>query len=136
MKIPSGIFLTNTTNNEILENESLILKNENVSLYFENPEIYAQRDYIIEFAYVLEEPNYELYNSYANFNNGSLGNIQENEKIYFKYFEYTGKSSDFKIIINDELITSCNNDLCSLCFSNYECVTCNYNYTINGNYKI
>ena len=50
MKIPSGVFLTNTTNNEILENESLILKDENVSLYFENPEKYVQKDYIIEYA--------------------------------------------------------------------------------------
>ena len=65
MKIPSGIFLTNSTNSEILENEPFILKNENVSLYFENHEKYIQKDYIIEYAYVLEKPNYELYNSYA-----------------------------------------------------------------------
>ena len=69
MKIPNGIFLTNTTNNEILEDESIILKHENVSLYFETPKNYDQKDYIIEYAYVLEEPDYDTYNSYSYISN-------------------------------------------------------------------
>ena len=135
MKISSGFFLTNTTNNENLGEGSFILKNENVSLYFENHENYEPKDYIIEYAYVLMEPDYEIYNSYS-FINGSLGNSQEDESTYFKYHEYIGKSSNFTINITDRLITNCISDLCSLCFTNYECVTCNYNYTIfNGHHK-
>ena len=135
MKMPSGLFLTNTTNNEILEHKLIIRKDENVSLYFENHENYTKKDYIFEYAYVLEEPDYETYNSKTSFINESLGNIQENENSYFKYHEYTGKSSNFTISISDELITNCNSSLCSLCLTNYECVTCNYNYSFNGDHK-
>ena len=53
-----------------------------------------------------------------------------------KYNEYIGKFSDFTLIISHQLITNCNNDACSLCFTNYTCVTCSSNFTFNGNQKI
>ena len=40
----------------------------------------------------------------------------EDEKDYYQYYEYTGKSSDFTLIISNDLTSDCNNDKCSLCF--------------------
>ena len=64
------------------------------------------------------------------------GNKIEDEKNYYRKYEYTGKSSYFNIIIKENLITNCNDDSCSLCFNNYTCITCRYNYTFNNNNKI
>jgi len=137
MKCPNNLYLTNTTNKNIILNESIILKNENVSLYFSTHENYEKKNYIIEYAYVLEESDYNTANNnnYITYIDDTLGNKIEYEKNYYKYNEYTGKSSDFTIIISNDLTTNCNNDLCSLCFSNFTCVTCIYNYTFNGNEK-
>jgi len=137
MKCPNNLYLTNTTNKNIILNESIILKNENVSLYFSTHENYEKKNYIIEYAYVLEESDYNTVNNnnYITYIDDTLGNKIEYEKNYYKYNEYTGKSSDFTIIISNDLTTNCNNDLCSLCFSNFTCVTCIYNYTFNGNEK-
>ena len=136
MKYPIGLKLTNTTNGNILEVESVIIKDENVSLYFQNHENYEQNNYIIEYAYVLEEPSYEFLENYYYNIEVSKGNQIEDEKDYFQKYEYTGKSSDFTIIIKENLMTNCNDDSCSLCFSNYTCLTCKYNYTFNDNNKI
>ena len=37
-------------------------------------------------------------------------------------------------MISDDLMTDCEDD-CDLCFSNYSCITCIYNYTFNNNEK-
>ena len=58
MKIPEGIYLTNTTNKAVISEKSIILKDENVSLSFDSHDIYQKNNYIIEYAYVLEEPDY------------------------------------------------------------------------------
>ena len=65
----------------------------------------------------------------------ALGNQIEDEKNYYQYNDYIGKSLDYTIIISEDLTTNCNNDLCSLCFNNYSCIICSYNYTFNDNKK-
>ena len=135
MKYPTGLKLRNITNGNILETESILLKNENASLYFEAHENYIQNKYVIEYAYVLEEPNYEDIHNYISDIEDNYGNKKSDEKNYYQKLEYTGKSSDFTIIINEDLITSCNDNSCSLCVKNYTCITCKYNYTINNNIK-
>ena len=60
MKLPIDFNLTNVTNRNIIEVESVILKDENVSLNFKTHENYGKKDYVIEYAYVLEEPNYDI----------------------------------------------------------------------------
>ena len=102
MNYLTGLKLRNITNGNILETESIILKNENVSLYFEEHDNYGKKDYIIEYAYVLEEPNYEdIHNSISNIED-TFGNKKEDEKSYYQKYEYTGKSSDFIIIIKED----------------------------------
>ena len=133
MNIPTGLYLRNITNGNNLINESIILKDENVSLYFDSNEEYKKGNYIIEYAYVLTEPNYEDINTYANTTETKGENI--NEKNYTQYNEYTGKSSNFTVIISDDLITNCKDEKCALCFKNFACITCKYNYTFNSNTK-
>ena len=131
MNIPTSLYLRNIINGNILINESIVLKNENVSLHFNSNEEYKKGNYIIEYAYVLTEPNYEDINNYTNTTKTYGDNIDE--KNYYKYNEYTGKSSDFILIISNDLITNCNDEKCALCFKNYTCITCKYNYTFNKN---
>ena len=133
MNYPIGLYLTNITNGNILEVESIILKNENVSLYFEAHENFAKKDYIIEYAYVLEEPDYDDISTYTTDIDDSHGNNIENEKNYYTRYEYTGKSSYFVLKITEDLITDCNDASCILCFTNYTCLTCINNYTFNNN---
>ena len=134
MKYYTGLFFTNTTTKNKIEAETVVLKDEKVSLCFETHEVYEKKNYRIEYANVLEEPNYDVRNEYMENIDESYGNSKENEKDYYQKYEYTGKSSNFTIIISDNLITDCK-DSCSLCFSNYTCVTCEYNFTFNGNIK-
>ena len=135
MKLPIGLNLTNVANENILEVESVILKDENVSLNFETHKNYEKKDYIIEYAYVLEEPNYEDIINYYTYIDESKGNQQTNEQNYYKKYEYTGRSSNFALIIKENLTTNCYDDSCSLCLTNYICITCKYNYTFNNNEK-
>ena len=135
MKMPIGLNLTNPTNGNILEVESIILKDENVSLNFETHENYIKKDYIIEYAYVLEEPNYEVMEAYYTYIDKSKGNQQENEKNYYKKYEYIGRTSNFSLIIKENLTNNCYDDSCSLCLTNYTCIICKYNYTFNNNNK-
>ena len=135
--IPNDIHLTNIENNNIILNESIILKNENVSLSFANHDNYTKNNYIIEYSYILEEPDYDSpnNNNYMVYFDDALGNQIEDEKNYYQNNNYIGKLSYFTIVISEDLTTNCNNDLCSLCFINYTCVTCNYNYIFNENLK-
>ena len=134
MKIPDNIHLTNITNRDILESESIVLEDENVSLSFDTHEQYTIGDYVIEYAYVLTEPNYEDINNYIINSYSINGNIEKEEK-YYQYNNYTGKSSNFTLIISDTMNTNCHDENCALCFTNNTCITCKYNYTINSNIK-
>ena len=135
MNYPQGLNLTNTTNRNILKIESIISKDENVSLYFNTHENFAKNDYIIEYAYVLEEPNYDDIKKYYNDTDYTYGENIESEKNYYQKYEYTGRSSYFTIQISENLITNCKDESCELCFSNYTCITCIYNYTFNNKIK-
>ena len=138
LNYPNDIYLTNITNKNIIEINSIISIGENVSLFFNSINDYKIKNYSIEYAYVLKEPDYDdiIKNNYLTYIDDSYGNKIENEKNYYKYYEYIGKSSYFNIIINDNITTDCNSVLCNLCFINYTCITCSYNYTFINNKKI
>ena len=130
MNIPNNINLTNVTNKVILESESIVLEDENVSLSFDTHEQYTKGNYVIEYAYVLTEPNYENINNYIHNSDSIYGSI-EDEKNHYEYNEYTGKSSNFTLVVSQNISTNCNDTNCALCFTNNTCITCKYNYTFN-----
>ena len=136
MNCPTGIYLKNMTNGNIIDG-TIILKNKYALLYFDGNGNYPQKIYSIIYAYVLEEDDYENLDNNINMTNSDYirGNSIDPEKNYYIKNEYVGKSSYFDIIISEDLISDCNNQLCDLCFRNYTCITCKYNSTFKGNVK-
>ena len=135
MNYPTGLNFLNITNGNIINIESIILKNENISLSFETHNNYTKKDYVFKYAYVIEEPDYDDTENFIDDIDETYGNNIENEKNYYKKFEYIGRTSYFTLKISEDLITDCNDESCELCFTNYTCVTCAYEYTFNNNNK-
>ena len=138
INIPKGIYIIDKINLNIIKNESIILKDTHPYLYFEKQNEYPANIYSIEYTYILEEDNYEnlCNNKYMTSFDYSFGSDLDTEDKYYEKNEYIGKSSFFRIIINDDLITDCNNDICDLCLRNFTCITCRYNSTFYGKIKI
>ena len=133
LNIPNDITLINSTNKSIISNESTISKDENISLIFNTHDKYVAKNYVIEFAYALTEPNYDELSNYINETDITHGIW--NEKDLYEYHEYVGKSSFYTLIVSEDLLKTCNKEECSLCFSNDTCVICSYNYTFNDSIK-
>ena len=95
---------------------------------FKSEQFYYKGNYTIEFAYVVMEPDYGTNNNYMQYIDYSYGN--NNEKNFFEKHEYVGKTSNFTVIISENLTTECEENVCSLCYANKikECVTCLYDY--------
>ena len=140
MNFPTGILLKNMTNGNNIEDGAIIYKDEKIILYFETTGEYPKSNYTFEFAFILEEDNYENLNDNVNMTSydyslGSNKGELQSEKNYYIKNEYIGKYSYFNIIISDDLISDCHNELCDLCLTNYTCITCKYNRTFIGNIK-
>jgi hypothetical protein len=129
INIPNDITLINSTNKNIISNESTISKDVNISLIFNTHDKYVAKNYVIEFAYALTEPNYDELSNYINETDITHGIL--NEKDLYEYNEYIGKSSFYTLIVSEDLLKNCSKEECSLCFSNDTCVICSYNYTFN-----
>ena len=140
MNFPTGINLKYMETGNDIEDGTIVNKDEYVIFYFEENGEYSKRNYTFEFVFIVEEDNYDNLIDNVNMTNydysrGSDGGEAKNEKNYYTKHEYIGKHSYFNIIISDELVSDCHNDLCDLCFINYTCITCKYNTTFNGNIK-
>ena len=127
MNFPTGIYLKYMANGNAIEDGAIIFKDEDVIFYLEESEEYSKRNYTFEFSYILEEDNYENLDNNVNmtsydYSHGSdKGELFKEENYYIKN-EYIGKYSYFNIIISDEIISNCSNDLCDLCFINNTCI--------------
>ena len=134
---PNDISLKNISNENTIERNSILSVGNNVSLLFNSNGNYEKKNYTIEYAYVLREPNYDEINNnnYLVYTDETYGNIRD-KRAYYNYYEYSGKSSYYEIIISEELISNCNDDLCALCFTNNTCITCKYNYAFINEGKI
>ena len=138
-----GIKILNYPNDIILTKDgypinpgAIIDKNDNIQLKFNSKKVYSKRDYIIEYSYILTEPEYEEYNNKAKSLYEEYGNDKQNERDNFQKNEYIGKSSNFIAILSENLQTQCKEELCSLCYSNSKkCVTCLYDFEYNSNTK-
>ena len=130
------IILTNSSNFDVIQNDAIVLKDECLTLSFPTHENYEKKDYIIEIAYVLTEPDYNYNNIYLNETDERLGNQIESEEQYYLHHDYFGKHTQFTLKINNKLTTNCE-DYCSLCyFDNKKCIACMYDYDIKDNAKI
>ena len=85
------IILTNSSNFDVIQNDAIVLKDECLTLSFPTHENYEKKDYIIEIAYVLTEPDYNYNNIYLNETDERLGNQIESEEQYYLHHDYFGK---------------------------------------------
>ena len=129
------IYLKNSSNFNVIQNEVIVLKDECITLSFPTHDNYEKMDYIVEIAYVLIEPDYNYNNIYLN-DTGTFGEQIGSEEQYYLYHDYIGKSTEFTLKINNNLTTICE-DKCSLCyFNNKSCITCRYDYDFIDNEKV
>ena len=104
----------------------------NIQVNFIPNDYYAEGSYIIEFAFILTEPDYGTNNAYLNYTNVSRGNIND-ESQYFQKYEYIGKYIDYELVLDKNLISNSCNKICSLCYEENKdiCVTCKYEFYFN-----
>ena len=93
--------ITLIKNGNVIELGTIIDSGDNIQFKFNSNEFYSKGDYIIEYTYVLTEPDYEIYNQKAENLYTVYGNDKKNETEYFQKNEYIGKSSNYIIILTE-----------------------------------
>ena len=133
---PDNIQLISTKTNLQINAGYNMSKDENFTLNFGTTNIFQINTYNIEYAFIITEGDYKDISQLTS-KNESYGDNSAEEQ--YGGGTYRGRTSYFKIIIDQELTTiGCNNDdndICSLCLTadNNICVTCKDN---EGNPKI
>ena len=123
-------FISTTKKNKVIETDYLLGKNEKIKISFINKE-YDKLNCSLHYSYIVTEPNLEEYNKYPFFQEPS--NItEENEEFDSQKELYKGRTSIYSIIMENDLITNCNDSNCILCSNdiNETCITCMYNYSL------
>jgi hypothetical protein len=101
-----------------------------ISLSFSSNETYEGKNYTIEYAFVLTDPDYSKIDNYVSELDRTY--YCYNEEAYYQKSEYIGRSIYFNVTIKEDLFSTCN-DKCSLCYKrdSNSCIICKYNYTFN-----
>ena len=134
LNYPDSINLIYADNSNIIPKNTTLESNKNLGIIFISNSLYEKKNYTIEYAIILKEPNYEQMKNLAQ--DLFYPNYVDQEESYYSPELYTGKTSFFNITINENLITNCNNN-CLLCYQNNinYCIICKYNYTFIDNEK-
>ena len=132
---PNNTYLIYKTNENIIEQNSFLVENQMVSLAFSSNESYEKKNYTIEYAFVLTDPDYSKINEYTSDLDKTY--YSSNEEAYYQKSEYIGRSIYFNVTIKEDLFSTCD-DRCSLCYKRdfNSCIICKYNYTFNEEEKI
>jgi hypothetical protein len=132
---PENTSLIYKESEKIIERNSSLVEGQIETLIFPSNLSYEGKNYTIEYAYVLTDPDYSKVNDYIS--NADYYYYVSSEETYYQKSDYIGRSIYFNITISEDLISSCD-DKCSLCYKkdNNSCVICKYKYTFNGNEKI
>ena len=135
LNYPNDTYLIYKTNEKIIEKNSFLVENQMVSLIFSSNETYEGKNYTIEYAFVLTDPDYSKINDYTSDLDRTY--YSSNEEAYYEKYEYIGRSIYFNVTIKEDLLSTCN-DKCSLCYKRdfNSCIICKYNYTFNEEEKI
>ena len=128
-------FISNKTDNAISSSD-ILAQNDSLSIEFINEEI-VSTTCSIKYSTIITEPDYEEYNSFANF---ILEPSNDNEKSNFTKNIYEGKKGHFDIIINEDITTNCGSENinCNLCLKSHNdhCLLCKYDFEDDVNGKI
>jgi hypothetical protein len=127
---PQDIKLLYKHNEQIIEKNSFLEMDKNLKVIFLNNDTYKGMNYTIEYAFVLQQPQFSDINNYIYMKDDAFASFSE-QSYYFQK-EYIGKSAFYNLTINEDMVSDCN-DKCSLCYKNNTnfCTICKYNYTFN-----
>jgi len=128
------IHLISTLNGTIINNGYILEENEQMKLLFINNE-YKAINCRIEYEYIITEPEFEDRNNYAELRDVNYGG-EETEEIYnSQKYKYKGRTTNYDIILENDLSTNCRNINCELCIKNNRnyCITCHSDYIIDEN---
>ena len=123
-----SFFSTVKENTNISINYNLT-KNENINVTFNS---YNAVNCSINYNYIITEPEFSVYNTYAE----RFTTYGEDTEDIFKadIKEYESRILKYKIIIEDNLVKECQDINCNLCLEHKRdyCLICKYNYRINN----
>ena len=128
------IAINSALNNNEINKSNLLNKNVSISISLDNQK--TKENYMIKFALILSEPEYNKINDYIIDINDTYAD--DNEEKYYSREKYIGRTSYLRIIKNYYLSTSCENKECSLCYleKNNSCVTCKNGYSLIDGKKV
>ena len=136
LNYPDNINLFYAENSNSISKNTTLENNKNLKISFESNILYKKMNYTIEYAVCLKEPSYTQIITPNDTQTVKSGFTSFSESTYNSQAYFTGKTSFFNIIINENLTTECNEN-CYLCYENNInfCITCKYNYTFNNSEK-
>ena len=106
-----SLYLTNK--NKIINQNDIIDKDDKIEFYFHKSNLNSDT-YIIEYAGLATEPDFDKYNLYYYDIDLSYGNINEEEK-EFKKNEYIGKTGYIYLKVDQTLSNQCSDNNCFYC---------------------
>jgi len=135
INFPENIKLISTKTNSEINRGEILSENENFTISFPSNN-YVTNKYTIEYALVATEAEWNKANSLLIKFDKEYGDENEDKNTYGGG-TYIGRTSNFNIIIDNELSTECG-DYCSLCLLNNKnhCITCKDEYHFEGGEKI
>ena len=133
----TGLLLTKNINkSEIIEND--ILVNDSIIFSYISNKTITEGDYIIEFAAVVGEVDYENYNSQIT--SISIYGQYKNQELFFYPLNYTGRHGYYNFNLKQKDDLYCHRN-CNSCYKNGEsddeqnCITCIDDYYFVENSK-
>ena len=129
-----GYELLSKNNNTNINKEDILINDDQIELVLSKKINFPQNGKI-EYAMVLTEPDYDIFNQYSPIIDTSYcdGDGTDEESIFKENKnKYVGKTSYINIIINSEEISNNCNENCDICLNNNNktCITCKFSYKI------
>ena len=124
---------SSTKSQEIYENYTLSI-NEKIKVKFINSN-YLKDACSFQYYYIITEPDRDIYDKYPTVIDYNYGNDTDEFFNYMKK-EYIGRTSNFKIYLDNKLENSCSEENCVLCkkdINKQYCITCNGEFFFDYN---
>ena len=137
INFPENIKLISTKTNIEINRGEILSKNENFTILLLSDNNYVTNIYTIEYALVATEDNWNNIEYILCLKFDTQYGSREEDVSTYGDGTYIGRTSNFNIIIDDELGINCDED-CKLCLINNKshCITCKDKFHFEGDEKI
>ena len=137
INFPENIKLISTKTNLEINRGEILSKNENFTILLLSDNNYVTNIYTIEYALVATEDNWNNIEYILCLKFDTQYGSREEDVSTYGDGTYIGRTSNFNIIIDDELGINCDED-CKLCLINNKshCITCKDKFHFEGDEKI